>query len=124
MAAPYPLSVRRRIIELYEQGWETDEIAEYYDYCPSGVRRVRQRHEETGSVEPRDGKRGPEPRFDEAGLARLAAEVAKKPDATPAELKEAVGVDADPSVYCRVLQRLALTRKKSRSTRKSRTART
>jgi transposase len=92
MATPYPPSVRRRIIELYRQGWETEEIAEYYGYCPSGVRRVRQRHAETGSVELKDGRRGPKPRSDEAGLERLAAEVAKRPDATLAELKAAVGV--------------------------------
>jgi transposase len=112
MGSPYPLSVRRRIIELYDQGSETEEIAELFGYCVAGVRRVRQRFEETGSIEPKSGKRGRKPRFDEKGLKRLAEEVARKPDATLAELKAAVGVEADLTVYCRMLKRLALTRKK------------
>ena len=124
MASPYPLSVRRRIIELYDEGLETEEIADLYGYSLSGVRRVRQRFGETGSVALKSGKRGPKPRFDEEGLRRLAAEVAKKPDATLAELKTSVGIDADPSVYCRMLQRLSLTRKKSRSTPKNKAGRT
>jgi len=124
MASPYPLPVRRRIIELYDQGLDTEDIADLYGYSQSGVRRVRQRFGETGSVALKSGKRGPKPRFDEAGLKRLAEQVAKKPDATLAELKAAVGVEADPSVYCRMLRRLSLTRKKSRSTPKSKAART
>jgi transposase len=124
MASPYPPSVRRRIIELYDQGLGTDEIAGLFGYSPSGVRRVRQRFGQTGSVDLKSGKRGPKPRFDEDGLKRLAEQVAKEPDATLLELKAAVGIDADPSVYCRMLQRLSLTRKKSRSTPKRKAART
>jgi transposase len=120
----YPLSIRRRIIELYSTGESTEEIAERYGYCVAGVRRVRQRFEETGSIEPRKTKPGRKPALDADALGRLAAHVAERPDATLAELRAHVGVDVDLAVYCRALKRLGLTRKKSRSTPANRTART
>ncbi len=125
---PYPLSVRKRIIEMYKAGDSTAEIAEVFDYNPSGVRRVRQRFEETGSYEPLTGKPGHKPgrkpKLDAAALERLEAEVARQNDATLAELRERVGVDADLAVYCRALRKLELPRKKSRSTPTSRNVRT
>lgn len=120
----YPLSVRRRIIELYRSGESTEEIARRYGYCVAGVRRVRQRFEETGSVEPLKTKRGRKPALDGQALQRLAGRVASHPDATLAELRAHTGIDADLAVYCRALKRLGLTRKKSRSAPASGTART
>jgi transposase len=115
---PYPLSVRRRIVERYLAGEDTADIAERYGFCESGVRRVWQRHRETGSCAPRFTK----PRLDAEAMVRLGDHVKQKPDATLAELREAVGVDADLSVYCRMLKKLGLTRKKGRSGPASRTA--
>ena len=120
----YPLSVRRKIIERYKAGESTEEIAERYGYCVSGVRRVRQRHRETGSIAPRVAKVGRKPKLDADALQRLSDHVMRKADATLAELREAVGVEADLAVYCRALAKLGLTRKKSRSMPLSRIART
>jgi transposase len=119
----YPLPVRRRIIELYRSGEGTEEIAQRYGYCVAGVRRVRQRYEETGSVEPRKTKPGRKPALDAEALQRLATRVASHPDATLAELRAHIGIDVDLAVYCRALKRLGLTRKKSRSVPTSRIAR-
>lgn len=120
---PYPLPVRRRIIEMYRQGDSTEEIAEFFGYCVAGVRRIRQRFEETGSLEPRKTRRGPKPKLDDAALQRLREEVQARPDATLAELQKAVGVDASLGAYCRALKQLGLTRKKSRSMPLSRSGR-
>jgi transposase len=120
----YPLSIRKKIIERYKDGESTEEIAERYGYCVSGVRRVRQRFEETGSVEPRSTKPGRKPALDDSALAQLAEQVAARPDSTLAELRERIGINVDLAVYCRALKKLGLTRKKSRSTRPSRIART
>jgi transposase len=120
---PYPLSIRRRIIGFYRAGESTEEIAERFGYCVAGVRRVRQRFEETGSVEPRKTKPGRKPALDAVALERLAAHVALVPDATLAELRTHVGVEVDLAVYCRALKRLGLTRKKSRSMPASKTVR-
>jgi transposase len=120
----YPLSVRKKIIERYKAGESTEEIAERYGYCVSGVRRVRQRFEETGSVEPRNTKPGRKPALDDAALVKLAEHVAAQPDATLAELRERIGINVNLAVYCRALQKLGLTRKKSRFTPPSRIVRT
>jgi transposase len=119
----YPLSIRRRIIELYRSGESTREIAERFGYCVAGVRRIRQRFEETGSIEPRTTKSGRKPALDEAALRKMAAEVARKPDVTLAELQAHIGIHVDLAVYCRALKKLGLTRKKSRSTPSSRIGR-
>ena len=50
--ARYPAMVRRRIIELYDQDYATAEIAEVFGVCESGVRRVRQRLRERGTLDP------------------------------------------------------------------------
>lgn len=120
----YPLAVRRQIIAKYQKGLSTEEIAEDYGYCVAGVRRVRQRFEETGSLEPRRGKVGRKPAFDAATLERLKSTVADRPDITLVELRQTIGVQADLAVYCRALKKLGLTRKKSRSTPRSRIVRT
>jgi len=119
-----PLPVRRRIIELYKMGESTEEIASVFGYCLSGVRRVKQKLEETGTLQPRKGKVGRRPKLDASAVQKLLAEVTRRPDATLAELREHVGVGADLAVYCRVLKKLGLTRKKSRCTPPSRTVRT
>ena len=121
---PYPIAVRKRIIQKYQGGLDTTDIAEDYGYCVAGVRRVWQRFRETGSLEPRKGNAGRKPSFDVDALQRLRAEVERRPDATLAELRDAVGVDADISSYCRALKKLGLTRKKSRSTPASSRVRT
>lgn len=120
----YPLPIRQRIIEWYRSGESTEEIAERYGYCVAGVRRVRQRFEETGSVEPRKTKPGRKPALDAEALQRLANRVASRPDATLAELRAHIGIDVDLAVYCRALKKLGLTRKKSRFTPTNRTVRT
>jgi len=120
---PYPSSVRRRIVEKYQAGLETADIAEDYGYCISDVRRVWQRFRESCSFEPIRGKVGRKPRLDAEALEHLRAEVERRPDATLAELREGVGVKADLSAYCRALKKLGLTRKKSRCTPASSRAR-
>lgn len=120
----YPLSIRKKIIEKYEAGLDTADIAEDFGYCVSGVRRIRQRFKETGSLLPRQTKPGRNPSLDEKALEKLAATVRERPDATLAELRTAVGVQVNVSVYCRALKKLGLTRKKSRSTPRSRPVRT
>src|SRR5271170_5366431 len=120
----YPLSVRRKIIERYKAGESTEDIAERYGYCVSGVRRVRQRYEETGGLEPRKTKPGRAPALDASALEKLADQVAAQPDVTLAELRQRIGIDVDLAVYCRALKKLGLTRKKSRFTPRSRIVRT
>ncbi|MGH9359215.1 MAG: helix-turn-helix domain-containing protein, partial [Terriglobia bacterium] len=48
-----PVPVRKRILELYERGKSTQEIAQYSGLCVAAVRRVRQQFRQRGTLEPR-----------------------------------------------------------------------
>ena len=47
-----PLPVRRRILQLYERGKSTREIAEFLGFCVAAVRRVRQQFRQRGTLQP------------------------------------------------------------------------
>ena len=120
----YPLRIRKRIIELYDQGMKTKQIAELFGVCRAGVRRVRQHYRERGILEPAPHAAGRKPALDAQDQRRLRELVEQKPDATLAELHERLGVDVHVSTIDRWLTRLGLSFKKSRSQPPSRIART
>lgn len=121
---PIPLRMRRRIVELYDQGKHTHEIAGLLGTCPSGTRRIRQRLRERGTLEPVRPDVGRKSGLTEERGRRLADLVAADPDATRAELRERLGVSADVRTVGRWLARLGLVLKKSRSAPPSRSGRT
>ncbi len=115
---PIPVRTRERIIALYEEGEQTSEIAERTGYCPAAVRRVRQHLRERGTLEPLAGTPGPKGKLTGDVKARLGRLVASKPDATLAELRDALAAEAkvaaSTSTVDRWLGKLGLTFKKSR----------
>jgi len=121
----YPLAVRRGIVERYREGMETWEIARMYGTCESGTRRVWQLCRQTGTYELPPGNRpGRKPGLDADALGRIRTAVELDNDITLKELREVIGIKTVLSTYCLALKRLGLTRKKSRSTPRSRIART
>ena len=121
----YPLFLRRKIIGLYQQGWQTVLIARRFGLSPAGVRRIRQRHRLTGSLEPTKPAVGRKPRIDQAKQEQLRQFVLEHPDATLDQLRNMLGLPGIAlSTVCLTLRRMGLTFKKSRSTRASRTAKT
>ena len=48
-----PIPIRKRILELYEQGKSTREIAQFSGFCIAAVRRVRQQFRQRRTLEPR-----------------------------------------------------------------------
>jgi len=122
--ARYPAMVRRRIIELYELDYSTSEIAEVFGVCASGVRRVRQRLRERGTIEDPPPTCGRKPVMTADVERRIRDHVAARPDATRAELREALGLGVSLQSISKWLKRLGLPLKKSPSTPPSRTART
>ena len=81
-----PVTVRERILKLYEQGKGTREIASSFGYCVAAVRRVRQHFKERGSLEPQTHRCGRKTLLTEARQVRLEQLLARRPDATLAEL--------------------------------------
>ena len=84
---------------------------------------MTQRLRETGSLAPRSTARAGDQRaFDDADEAKIRALIREKPDATLAEVAEAIGKPVSPGTVSRTLKRLNLPRKKSRRTPPSKTA--
>lgn len=115
---PIPLRTRERIIALYEEGEQTSEISERTGYCPAAVRRVKQHLRERGTLEPSAGTPGPKGKLTDGVKERLRGLVASKPDATLAELRDALAAEAkvaaSTSTVDRWLRKLGLSFKKSR----------
>jgi transposase len=81
-----PVAVRERILKLYDQGKGTAEIAASFGYCVAAVRRVRQHFKARGGLEPQTHRCGRKTLLTESRKERLLALLARRPDATLAEL--------------------------------------
>ena len=112
----YPRKIRDLVLDAYEQGEQTGEIAEKYKVSPSWSRRVKQRLRECGSREAIQQKHGFDPKLGERERKELAKFVEQKPDATLDELKQQLSKPVSVSTICRALRQMNLTLKKSRCT--------
>ena len=121
--AAISMDLRVRVFDAREAGDTTAEVAERFAVSPAFVRRLVQRHRATGSLAPPGGRRGPAPRL-AADAQRLGDLNAEAPDLTPGEVRDRLGLAAAPITVWRMLRRLGLTHKKSRSGRPSGTGRT
>ena len=121
----YPSKLRELALDASDQGLPTKEIAQRLKVSPSWVRRVKQRLRDHGlRTAVAQARNGPDPALGAADRRRLAAAVARSPDATLAELKRDLGLPVSVSTVARALAELRLTFKKSPSTPPSRAART
>jgi len=114
--------VRRRIIELYDEGYSTGEIAEVFGVCQSGVRRVRQRLRDRGTLDDPPRTCGRRPVMTAEVETRVRGHVEAHPDATREELRDALGLTVSLQSISKWLKRLGLPLKKSRAAPPSRTA--
>ena len=114
MAAAYSIDLRERVIQDAEAGLSSKALAERYHVSRAWVDALKQRRRDTGSIEPRKQTkfRG---RVLAGHEAQLAALVAARPDATLAELREALRTSAALATVWRELDRLQLTLKKNDS---------
>jgi transposase len=83
---PIPVPVRRRILQLYERGKSTREIAQFFGFCVAAVRRVRQQFRQRGTLEPRTHRSGRRTLLTAERKQRLEELLSAQPDATLAEL--------------------------------------
>ena len=116
MAAPYSKDLRERVFKAWEASGDADEVAATFGVSRAWVHRLAQRHRETGSLAPRQ-----QTKFRHRVLAgqeeRLKATVHARPDATLAEIREALPTTAALSTLWLELDRLGLTVKKNRTRR-------
>lgn len=121
----YSMDFRRLALEKHAECGSSAEVAEEMGCSESWVRRQAQRQREGGTIGPRSRARlGDQRAYDDADERTIRELIAARPDATLAEVVEALGKPASPSTASRTLKRLGLPRKKSPRTPPSRAART
>jgi len=118
-----PVPLRKRIIELYEQGRSTQEIAQFAGFCVAGVRRVRQQFRQRGTLEPQTHRCGRKTLLTEERKRRLRELLAAQPDATLAELGARLDRSFRTSTIDLWLRRLGWKFKKNSGRRRTKSAR-
>jgi transposase len=117
--APYSMDLRKRVLRAWDAGIDAESVAARFEVSRAWVHRLVQRRRETGSMAPRQ-----QTKFRRRALTpdqeyRLAALITAQPDATLAELREALPTSAGLSTLWRAIDRLDLTVKKNDSRRRT-----
>jgi transposase len=117
--AAYSLDLRTRVVRACDSGMPAAAVAARFDVSPAWVYRVLQRRRETGSIAPRKQAkfRGRALSGDEE--VRLVGLITARPDATLAELQQALPTRAALSTLWRTIDRLGLTVKKNGTRRRA-----
>lgn len=118
-----PVPVRERILELYQQGKSTVEIAVFSGFCGAAVRRVRQQFRERGTLQPQTHLCGRKTLLSPRRRARLQQLVARQPEATLAELGAQLDRGFGTSTVDLWLRQLGLSCKKNAARRRAVAAR-
>jgi transposase len=110
--APYSMDLRERVVRAWDVSGDAEEIAATFGVSRAWVNRLVQRRRETGSIAPRQ-----QTKFRSRVLAgqeeRLASLIAARPDATLAELRDALPTTAALSTLWLEIDRLGLSLKKN-----------
>jgi len=118
MATAYSMDLRIRVLQDADGGVSSKALAARYHVSRAWVDALKQRRRETGDASPRK-----QTKFRERVLAgqasQLAALVTARPDATLAELREALRTSAGLATIWRELDRLQLTVKKNAARRRT-----
>ena len=120
--AAYSMDLRKRVVRACDRGLPAAEVAARFDVSLAWVYRLVQRRRETGTIAPRKQTkfRGRALSSDEE--VRLVALITVRPDATLAELQQALPTHAALSTLWRTIDRLGLTVKKNGTRRRATTS--
>jgi transposase len=116
----YSMDYRRAVARSYDESGSSIEVAEQFGCSESWVRRLVQRRRERGTLEPgRSARLGDQRTYDDADERKIRDLIKARPDATLAEVAEALAKPASLATVSRTLGRLDLPRKKSPHTPRS-----
>jgi len=119
----YSMDIRQRVAQEYDECLSSKDVAEQYHCSESWVRKLIQNRRERGTLEPLTTARHDDQRsYDDADELAIRELIKNKPDATLAEVAEAIGKPAHAGTVSRTLKRMNLPRKKSPRTPPSKTA--
>ncbi len=117
----YSTDLRQRVVVASDQATESrEQIARRLSVSVPWIGKLLRQRRDTGSIEPPPHGGGQRPALDADGLERLGKAIADQPDATPAELREAIGAGCSIAAVHRASVKLDQTYRKSRSTPPSR----
>ena len=118
----YSIDLRERVVAACDRGDATRaQVAARFSVSVPWIRKLLRQRRQTGSIAPKPHGGGRAPAFDGEAAGRLREAVRADVDATPEELARKAGVSCGPSAVHRALDRLGITRKKSRGGPPSRT---
>ena len=111
---PYSMDFRIAVARAYDECGSSTEVAEEYGCSASWVRRLIQQRRKRGTLEPLSpARRDDQSTYGDADEQRIRELIKVRPDATLAEVAEAIAKPAHLATVSRTLARLGLPRKKS-----------
>jgi transposase len=113
MAAAYSQDLRTRVLKDADAGLTSKELAERYHVSRAWVDALKQRRRETGAFAPLKQTKFRRRALTGTELDHLTALLAARPDATLAELREALRTSAGLTTSSRALNQLEFTFKKN-----------
>jgi transposase len=116
--APYSMDLRERVVQAWDVSGDAEEVAATFAVSRAWVHRLVQRRRETGSIAPRKQTKFRSRRL-EGQEHRLSMLITARPDATLAELRDALPTTAALSTLWREIDRLGLTVKKNDTRRRT-----
>jgi transposase len=119
MAAAYSMDLRTRVLKDADAGLSSKELADRYHVSRAWVDALKQRRRETGAFAPLKPTKFRGRALATTDLDRLAAVIAARPDATLAEIREALQTSAGLTTVWRACNQLDLTVKKNPSRRRT-----
>jgi transposase len=117
--AAYSLDLRKRVLRAWDSGMDAESVAAKYEVSRAWVHRLVQRRRETGSIEPRKQTKFRGRALSPQQEERLGALMIARPDATLAELREALPTTAALTTLWRTIGRLGFTVKKNGTRRRT-----
>ena len=117
--AAYSLDLRKRVLRAWDSGLDADSVAAKYEVSRAWVHRLVQRRRETGSIEPRKQTKFRGRVLSPQQEDRLGALITARPDATLAELREALPTTAALTTLWRTIGRFGFTVKKNGTRRRT-----
>jgi transposase len=123
MAAAYSMDLRTRVLQDSDAGLSSKELARRYRVSRAWVDALKQRRRETGAFAPLKPTKFRGRALAASDLDRLSAFMAAQPDATLAEIRQALRTSAGLTTIWRALHQLDFTLKKNGTRRRTATSR-
>ncbi len=120
--APYSIDLRKRVLKAWDSGVDAERVAARYEVSRAWVHRLVQRRRETGSIAPRRQAKFRSRALSADQQTRLVGLIMARPDATLAELRDALPTLAALSTLWRTIDQLGFTLKKNGTRRRTTSA--